>query len=268
MKTIRLTAGCIALVCILLAACTPQSHQMETVNHRFSDTIPLAQGLPYCLIVDFDIDFPASGPNEDALQTIQRSLLSTLFDDNYTNLPIEEAILQYKNDLSIEYRLDNEPLLSELEDDETLHSMLHNEHTLKGYVMFDSDRIFSYAVERFVYMGGAHGITTRMFCNFDKETGRMLHEEDLFAGDQTAELTNLLIQNLIRQESVQSVDDLEAASYYVASIKPNNNFYISDEGINYVFNPYEIAPYYMGETTVLIPAGDLKTILHPSLKIF
>jgi len=50
----------------------------------------------------------------------------------------------------------------------------------------------------------------------------------------------------------------------VDAIKPNENFYITDESINYVFNPYEIAPYYMGQTEVVIPFYRLKDILKPN----
>lgn len=48
------------------------------------------------------------------------------------------------------------------------------------------------------------------------------------------------------------------------AIKPNGNFYITDESINYVFNPYEIAPYYMGQTEVTIPFARIRNILKPN----
>ena len=52
--------------------------------------------------------------------------------------------------------------------------------------------------------------------------------------------------------------------YWTDSIKPNGNFYITDESINYVFNPYEIAPYYMGQTEVTIPFSRIKDLLKPN----
>lgn len=271
MTTIRPAAGFMAAICILLAACNPQSQPIETENHTLNDTILLVQGQPYCLTVSFDIDYPASYPDENVLKSIRKQLLASLFDENYTDLDIGEAMSHYKDDLGTEYRLNNEPILPELEENagETMYSLLHNEHILKGYVMFDSDHVFSYAIERFVFMGGAHGITTRMFCNFNKKNGRLLNEEDLFTENYVEKLTPLLIQNLIRQnENMESADDLEAASYYVESIKPNNNFYISDEGITYVFNPYEIAPYYMGEIDILIPASELEPLQNPDTPLF
>lgn len=273
MKKIQLIAGNIPIIAAfaLLVACTPEPQQIQTESHTLTDTVLLVQGQPYCLTIDFDIDFPVEGRDENALKSIQETLLGSLFDKDYAEMPIEDAMSHYKNDLSTEYRLNNEPILPELEENasETMYSLLHNEHILKGYVMYDNDKVFSYAIERYVFMGGAHGITTRMFCNFDKQTGNLLNEEDLFSENYVDNLTPLLVQNLIRQnENIKSVDDLEAASYYVESIKPNNNFYVSDEGIMYVFNPYEIAPYYMGEIAILIPTGELKPFLNANQQIF
>lgn len=273
MKKIRLIAGNIPVIAMfaLLCACTPEPQQIQTESHTLTDTVLLVQGQPYCMTIDFDIDFPMSYPDEDALKSIQQHLLSSLFEENYSEMSINDAMVQYKNELATEYRLNNEPILPELEENasETMYSLLHNEHILKGYAMYESNKIFSYTVERYVFMGGAHGITTRMFRNFDKQTGNLLNEEDLFTENYMDNLTPLLIQNLIRQnEGMESADDLEAASYYVESIKPNNNFYVSDEGITYVFNPYEIAPYYMGEIDILIPASELKPFLNANQQIF
>ena len=58
--------------------------------------------------------------------------------------------------------------------------------------------------------------------------------------------------------------NLEDTDFWTDAIKPNGNFYITDESINYVFNPYEIAPYYMGQTEVTIPFARIRNILKPN----
>jgi hypothetical protein len=50
----------------------------------------------------------------------------------------------------------------------------------------------------------------------------------------------------------------------VENIVPNGNFYITHESINYVFNPYDIAPYAVGQTEIDILFADLKEILKPN----
>jgi hypothetical protein len=57
---------------------------------------------------------------------------------------------------------------------------------------------------------------------------------------------------------------LDDTDFWTDSIKPNGNFYITDESINYIFNPYEIAPYYMGITEVSLPYDRLEDLLKPN----
>ncbi len=143
----------------------------------------------------------------------------------------------------------------------------NNEHTLSGFSLFSDKNIYVYGIDRYVYMGGAHGLETRNYYNFDLKTGKLITEKDLFV-DNYKDLLSDLIKIRIVEESRDSNDktpilNLENTDYWTDSIKPNSNFYITDEGINYVFNPYEIAPYALGETEVSLPFERLKGILKP-----
>jgi hypothetical protein len=47
------------------------------------------------------------------------------------------------------------------------------------------------------------------------------------------------------------------------SIEPTNNFCITKKGILFLYNPYEIAAYAMGEIELFIPFEELKTVVNP-----
>ena len=51
--------------------------------------------------------------------------------------------------------------------------------------------------------------------------------------------------------------------FTIEDIVPNDNFWLSAEGINYSYNQYEIAPYSMGVIDVTVPYSELKNILLP-----
>jgi len=117
-------------------------------------------------------------------------------------------------------------------------------------------------------MGGAHGLETRNYYNFDLKTGKIISEKDLFKSNYVPELSELIKKRIVEESKEQKdtrdtepIMSLEDTDFWADSIKPNGNFYITDEGINYVFNPYEIAPYYMGQTEVSIPFDRLTNIL-------
>ncbi len=47
-------------------------------------------------------------------------------------------------------------------------------------------------------------------------------------------------------------------------IFPSENFILGDETITFVYNPYEIAPYAMGSTELIIPFSDIEKLLKNS----
>lgn len=117
-------------------------------------------------------------------------------------------------------------------------------------------------------MGGAHGLETRNFYNFDLKTGKLITENDLFKADYKSKLAELIKVRIVEEskeykdeKNSEPVTSLEDTDFWTDSIKSNGNFYITDESINYVFNPYEIAPYYMGQTEVSLPFNRLKDLL-------
>ena len=133
--------------------------------------------------------------------------------------------------------------------------------------------ILSYAVERYVFTGGAHGSNYRVFYNFDLSNGRMLHEQDIFAPGFEEPLTELLLTNMVNQnEEIQLIEDLKEYGYNVDEIHkeygynvdeihPNDNFFLTDSSMVYVFGQYEIAPYALGETEISISYDQLRPLL-------
>lgn len=45
------------------------------------------------------------------------------------------------------------------------------------------------------------------------------------------------------------------------SPEPNGNFAVSEEGVTWTYNPYEIAPYSMGIIDLTVTWADLKPYL-------
>jgi hypothetical protein len=55
---------------------------------------------------------------------------------------------------------------------------------------------------------------------------------------------------------------LTDSGYFVDEIKPNENFYVTGEGVGFVYNHYEIAPYSFGATDIFLTKEGLKEILN------
>jgi len=221
------------------------------------------------LSVDIEVEIPFAFTNKDILKSIRTTIISNLFGDEYISHSNDSLVLLFTKDLVADYKENNEPLLSKM-DKKNIYSF-NNEHVVSGFSLLSDKKIYVYGIERYVYMGGAHGLETRNYYNFDLKTGKTITEKDLFKSNYGAELSELIKKRIV-EESKETKDTkdtepiltLEDTDFWADSIKPNGNFYITDESINYVFNPYEIAPYYMGQTEVSIPFNRLKNLLKPN----
>ena len=218
------------------------------------------------LSVDIEVEIPVAFANKDILNSIRSTIITNVFGDEYISHSNDSLVLLFTKNLVTDYRENNEPLLSKM--DSTNIYSFNNEHVVSGFSLLSDKKIYVYGIERYVYMGGAHGLETRNYFNFDLKTGKIITENDLFKPNYIAELSEL-IKKIIIENSKENKDakdsepilSLEDTDFWADSIKPNGNFYITDESINYVFNPYEIAPYYMGQTEVSIPFNRLKNLL-------
>ena len=221
------------------------------------------------LSIDIEVEIPVAFVDKDILKLIRNSIVTNLFGEEYLLHSNDSLVQIFTKDLVSDYKENNEPLLNE-KDSASKYSF-DNEHVLSGFSLLSDKKIYVYGIERYMYMGGAHGLETRNYYNFDLKTGKTITEKDLYKPNFESELSELIKKRIV-EESKENKDSkdaepilsLEDTDFWTDSIKPNGNFYITDESINYVFNPYEIAPYYIGQTEVTIPFNRLKSLLRPN----
>lgn len=220
------------------------------------------------LNMDIHVEIPVDFADKMVLDSIRAKLISNLFGDEFIHHSNDSLLLLFTNSLQADYKENNAPLINSL--DSTSTYSFNNEHTLEGFSLLNDKRIYSYGIDRYVFMGGAHGLNNRNYFNFNLANGKLITEKDLFVSNYKVLISDLIKKLIIeesRNEKGKDADpilNLEDTDFWVEAIKPNGNFYITDESINYVFNPYEIAPYYMGQTEVTIPFQRLKSILKPN----
>lgn len=218
------------------------------------------------LSVDIEVEIPIAFVDSNVLKSIRKTIVTNLFGEDYVSHANDSLVQLFCQELHTDYKANYAPLIN-VKDSANKYSF-NNEHTLSGYSLLSDKKIYVYGIERYVDMGGAHGLETRNFYNFDLKSGNLITEKDIFKPNTEFGLAELIKKRIV-EDSKDSTDmepimDIEDTDFWTESIKPNGNFYITDEGINYVFNPYEIAPYYMGQTEVVIPYTRLKDFLKPN----
>lgn len=255
----------------MLGSCKQQPNVI-TEHLSCSEVVYLTDAQTDSLALQMEIDFPTRIVPDSVYAPICQGLLEELFGDAYAQMDINQAMAAYAAMIKTEFKLNNLPILEDWENqvgnipanEEDGHGpMFCEEQIISGQVMGQIRGIFSYGIERYVYAGGAHGSNFRLFANFCMATGKRLHEQDVFVADYQEALTNLLLKKMVDQnDEIALIEDLQQAGYNIDEIHPNDNFYLSEDGITYVFNPYDIAPYALGETEILLPWDELGELVN------
>lgn len=217
--------------------------------------------------VKIDFIYPKKFNNKEDLARLQQIFNGTFFnDETYDSLSPQEAVSKYIENYAEEYReLTNQynQDLANLEGDNKpswYWYMLQKSNK----ILYQDKQILSYLVEHADYTGGAHGSLRVLYYTIDLNELTTLSEEDIFQPNYQQELTSKIIEKLMDKYDVDTPDKLiEEGFFDINEIAPNNNFWLNDKGIHYIFNQYEIAPYSMGPIEVTIPYEEIESIIIP-----
>ncbi len=116
-------------------------------------------------------------------------------------------------------------------------------------------------ITEFAYTGGAHPNTRRRLVSFDVESGRLLGVDDVTTDLGT--LASLAERRFRADRGLGPDDDLEAAGFWFPEegFTLPDNLGITDDGIVFHWDAYEIAPYSTGPIDVTVSAEDLRPIV-------
>ncbi|WP_456059702.1 RsiV family protein [Brachyspira pilosicoli] len=125
-----------------------------------------------------------------------------------------------------------------------------------------SEKVVSINQLVYEYTGGAHGNYATVNSVYSLENGNKLKIEDLIIDLKSANLIKLIVDKLVK------IEGRDANSYFgldEISLE-NNNFYLTSKGLVFTWVIYEIGPYAIGETRVLIPTEEIKPYLKDEYK--
>lgn len=245
------------LLSLTLVGCHKKEEQpLETRRIQLVQSEALSNGSNDSLFVSLDVEYPIAMDNVDALQAIQYSLKEQLFGPEFIALQIDTAVSAFLDALVLEYRDNNLSLLEEEEMFEgelveDIVPILSAQHILTAEVMSVQYDVMSYQIDRYIDNGGAHGQHDVLYYNYSVNTGEEVLLDDVFVESSADTLTTLILQSLAADLKMD-VEELGRSEYKVEKIGPTDNFYFSEEGIVFVYNAYDIAPYSVGDTRVLV----------------
>ncbi|HEY5824520.1 MAG TPA: DUF3298 domain-containing protein [Cyclobacteriaceae bacterium] len=127
-------------------------------------------------------------------------------------------------------------------------------------ILIASDTLISVQVNVDSFMGGAHGMYTTSFINIDSKNGAP-YLSDRFLKPGYQEFLNKLGEEEFRKEQeLADTTSLDQAGFNFPEnrFQLNDNYGLRKEGIVFFYNSYEVGPYSLGSTEIIIPYEKLR----------
>ena len=92
--------------------------------------------------------------------------------------------------------------------------------------------------------------------------------DDIFQPGSIDRVNRVLLDQLLKNLNLTTPDSLLDLGYFATEgIGATDNFYLTDNGICWVYNPYEIACYATGQTFIEVPFTELEMYFLPDTPI-
>jgi hypothetical protein len=114
------------------------------------------------------------------------------------------------------------------------------------------------------FAGGAHPNSSFTYQNYNPVSHQTITLDSLLVPGSAVKL-NAIAEKIFRKNEKLSPDQSLKDNYFFENdiFKLNDNFTVTDEGLLFLYNPYEIKAYAFGITKLLIPFIELKDIAKP-----
>lgn len=131
---------------------------------------------------------------------------------------------------------------------------------LNDSISFENEKMISLVSSRYSYTGGAHGISSKVFLNFDLSNGEVIENEDLFT--DLPQVLKIAENHFKKQQNI-SAESLNEKGFWFEddTFHLPENLGVVGENLVLYYNPYEIAPYIEGTFELKIPIEQVKKYL-------
>jgi len=222
---------------------------------------------PFC---DFSVDYTYLDEEGDSIATlINRTIQGEFLGNDYASLTPEEAVDSFMNVYIRDYRKETGELYqvdrAKGTSDEEIPAWYNQTYSLVTFIEEGHGGTINVSANVFVDTGGAHPHQWSQWLNFDFESGKLLTKDDVFLASAKADIERMLLDHLMLMqaeiypdESLKTLEDLQQKGFLqMTNMYIPDNFLLHKEGVSFLFNRYDIAPYSAGEIVIEIPYEEI-----------
>lgn len=218
---------------------------------------------PACRVA-FAIDVPVKYQQAGDGIRLQKMLTPLIFGDEYAPDSLFESSAQKAVASHIAAYKELEPEFEkELKENEASYSCEWEfDYTLA--TVYNRDSLLCYELSTSEYTGGAHGMYSDFYYTIDLSNWHRVVLDDIFRPESLDQVNHALLGQLLKSMNLAAPDSLlELGFFDTENIAATENFYLTDKGICWVFNPYEIACYATGQVHIEVPFKEIEMYMLP-----
>ena len=132
-----------------------------------------------------------------------------------------------------------------------------------GTVKFFNDDFISLTFSEYSYLGGAHPNSYTVFTVLDLNSGNKVTLEDIFITSYKPILDEIAEKEFRKLKELGEDESLDEAGFWFDGnrFSINENFALSNEGLTFYYNNYEITSYAYGSTELIIPLAKISDLI-------
>lgn len=260
---------------IAFTGCSPKGNIVTTDSLKVDTIVYLnpESDKPSCKIgIDYVFLKPASD-KDSVPMSVNSQIQSLVFGEQYAKLSPQAFVKELSTDMIDNYNTDVKSLFladkkSGMKEDD-FPAWYNYEYQISTTLKEGCENTWNYTATNFVYTGGAHPNTLIRMLNFDRTNGKLITARDIFRAGKEEDICKEIYKSLIREanakletdtinslEGLQDVGILQDGNLYIPE-----NFLLEKESVTFLYNQYDIAPYYLGIFLLKVPYENIKDYL-------
>lgn len=198
----------------------------------------------------------------EVTEFVQQAVMNSFFGEGFEAAEPEEMLINFRDEYFTEYIKQNKDW------HEIGGASFNWEKVISMSVIYNSNYILCLEYLKYAYSGGAHGMTNISYDIIYLDDGQLLTFADIFREDSNEMLSEVLTTQLRKDYSIPANVSLLEAGFFVEAVEPNHNIYVNGNGIGFLYNSYEIAPYAQGSTNIFLEWKQIKGMVRQGTPVY
>jgi len=200
---------------------------------------------------------------QNLLDSVRHIITTGFFGDNFVATTPEKMMTSFEKEYYSNYKNSNLDLFKETKGASFSWASMNNMS-----VVFNSNYLLCVEYQKYAYTGGAHGMTNISYDIIDLKKGKTLTYNDIFVDSADSALAAILTMKMLMKYKTKKESSLKKVGFFVDSITPNQNVYVTGNGIGFKYASYELAPYSYGLPEVFLNFDEIRELIRKETPVY